>query len=132
MVQEQSQQMPPLVLPPLHIRYPHLWILNMLFQSSVIFQLFPNLGITLSIFKVHSNGLGHALIARVGERVYLTPLQRQDPISPLKKKNLTKQGNVNYKAIFFQLQAMSPVYHFVILRLRLYKPQFSFASCSLQ
>lgn len=99
-----------------------------LFPPWVIFQLFLNLDIALSRFKVHSNDLDHTLAARGGEMVYLTSLQRQDHVSPKDSQN---RGVSVIKPCFSQLQDLSPVYHFVMLRPRLCEPCFSFASFSL-
>lgn len=99
-----------------------------LFQPWVNFHFFSRPGITLSRFAVNSNGLGHALVVKLVERVYLIPLLRQDPIS---QKDSQSGGVFVIKLLFFlsfQPRLLSPILWGQSWDC---KPQFSFASWSL-
>ena len=76
-----------------HTRLPRPWV-----QPWVIFQLFLNLSITLSRFKVHSN----ALAVEVGERVYLTHLAET-------KLPLTDSQNLEYQLLSYFFSASNPI-----------------------
>lgn len=104
----ESNLEPSLILPP-HILDTSISGLSIwLFQPWVILQIFLNLSITLSRFKVHSNALGHALAVEVGKRVYLTHLAET-------RLPLADSQNLEYQLLSYFFLSFRPYFLYTTL-----------------